>query len=112
MRWLAIFKILLMYPQGDLFSDLQTKESKPTEPAPVAKPGRDICFENDIVCVQLQEIFWMFLIRKYVLFFSVVKHCFYFLETLPSDVKKKPPYGGVSLFPGKGDSGVVDFVQK
>ncbi|XP_040178115.1 WASH complex subunit 2C [Rana temporaria] len=45
--------------EGDLFSDLQTKESKPTEPAPVAKP-----------------------------------------ETLPSDVKKKPPYGGVSLFPG------------
>ncbi|XP_073452628.1 WASH complex subunit 2C isoform X1 [Aquarana catesbeiana] len=45
--------------EGDLFSDLQTKEHKPSEPAPVAKP-----------------------------------------ETLPSDAKKKPPYGGVSLFPG------------
>ncbi|CAI9576871.1 unnamed protein product [Staurois parvus] len=45
--------------EGDLFSDLQTKERKPAEPAPVARP-----------------------------------------ETLPSDVKKKPPYGGVSLFPG------------
>lgn len=45
--------------EGDLFSDLQTKQHKPTEPVPVARP-----------------------------------------EMLPSDVKKKPPYGGVSLFPG------------
>ncbi|XP_018425756.1 PREDICTED: WASH complex subunit FAM21-like [Nanorana parkeri] len=45
--------------EAALFSDLQTKEHKPAEPAPVARP-----------------------------------------ETLRPDVKKKPPYGGVSLFPG------------
>ncbi|XP_063817564.1 WASH complex subunit 2A-like isoform X2 [Pseudophryne corroboree] len=43
--------------EGDLFSDVHSKERKQTEAAPVPKP-----------------------------------------ETLPSDVKKKPPYGGVSLF--------------
>ncbi|XP_075697623.1 WASH complex subunit 2C-like isoform X2 [Rhinoderma darwinii] len=45
--------------EGDLFSDVQKKQHKITEPTPAARP-----------------------------------------ETLPSDVKKKPPYGGVSLFPG------------
>ncbi|XP_040294983.1 WASH complex subunit 2C-like isoform X3 [Bufo bufo] len=45
--------------EGDLFSDVQKKEPRMAEAAPVARP-----------------------------------------ETFPSDVKKKPPYGGVSLFPG------------
>ncbi|KAM4030546.1 WASH complex subunit 2-like isoform 2-T2 [Anomaloglossus baeobatrachus] len=45
--------------QGDLFSDVQKKEQRKTEPTPAARP-----------------------------------------ETLPAEVKKKPPYGGVSLFPG------------
>ncbi|KAM3913703.1 WASH complex subunit 2-like isoform 2-T2 [Leptodactylus fuscus] len=45
--------------ESDLFSDVQKKEHKITEPVPVARP-----------------------------------------DTLPSDMKKKPPYGGVSLFPG------------
>ncbi|XP_068113708.1 WASH complex subunit 2C isoform X2 [Hyperolius riggenbachi] len=45
--------------EGDLFSDINPKERKPPEMAPVIKP-----------------------------------------ETLPPEGKKKPPYGGVSLFPG------------
>ncbi|XP_056386382.1 WASH complex subunit 2C isoform X2 [Hyla sarda] len=45
--------------EGNLFSDVQKREQRVTEPTPVAKP-----------------------------------------ESLSSDVKKKPPYGGVSLFPG------------